>query len=60
MPASAGERVTVRDRIPRVTFGLVGLAVLLTLILLFVLGRGLFGGGEEKPITRDEIENPSR
>jgi hypothetical protein len=52
--------VTVRDRIPRVTLGLLGLAVLLTVIVLFLLGRGLYGGGEEKPITRDEIESPSR
>ena len=35
-------------------------AVIGAIILLFVLGRGLYGGGEEKPITRDEIESPSR
>ena len=38
------------------TPGLVGLAVLLAVVLLFLLGLGLYGAGEEKPMSRSEIE----
>lgn len=46
----------IRNRLPRVTLGLVGLAVVLAAVLLFLLGLGLYGAGEEKPMSRSEIE----
>ena len=49
----------IRNRLPRVTLGLVGLAVVLAAVLLFLLGLGLYGAGEEKPMSRSEIKRRS-
>jgi hypothetical protein len=43
-------------RLPKVTVGGIGLVLLLVALLLFLLGRGLYGAGEEKPISRNEIQ----
>jgi hypothetical protein len=46
----------IRGRLPKVTLALVGLAVLLAAVLLFLLGLGLYGTGEEKPMSRSDIQ----
>lgn len=49
-------RRMIETRLPKVTLGAMGLVLLFVAILLFLLGRGLYGAGEEKPMSRNEIQ----
>ena len=46
----------IETRLPKVTLGAMGLVLLFVAILLFLLGRGRYGAGEEKPMSRNEIQ----